>query len=123
MPPWLQHRLERSAVEVWTEPALKQLNDAETANGRVHGEVDRRTQPDCQGPGRIDPQYPTVAPKLPRRRRAAREPPAQAGMIEQVAGMRWSAMRVKYEGDAAVAKRCLRGPIGTAIMSRSSLSS
>jgi hypothetical protein len=70
------------------EPAPEQVDDAETGNGRVDGEVDGGTEPDGERADRIELHDLAVTLELPGRHGAAGEPAAQAGMAEQRARMR-----------------------------------
>ena len=83
--PARQDRLQSAAVEMWTQPLFKQIDDSEPGDGRADHQIHRRAGLHHKRSDGVDPHQFSLALKLPGRRRAALEPPAEARMGEQVA--------------------------------------
>ena len=87
LPPRLQHRLQRAAIQIWAQPVIKQQNNAAPSHRRIHDQVGRTAEAGDERAGHVQLHHCPIPLELPGRKRAAWEPPEQAGMGQQVAGM------------------------------------
>src|SRR3977135_2428037 len=84
LPPRLEDRFERAAVEMRAQPVLEQTNDAGTGNRRIDHKINRSADAYQERPRGIDPYHLAVALEFPWRHRPAGEAAAQAGMLEKL---------------------------------------
>src|ERR1700683_3624516 len=95
LPPRLQNRFQRAAVEMRLEHAFKKVNNTQSCDPSTDRKVDCRARPDQEWSGGIQPHHLAVPLKFPGWRCASGKLAAQACMREQVARVARSPARLE----------------------------